>query len=521
MRNLLAVVWSAARNKAEPSWQFLRRFLCMARRVGRTETRFIASLFEVPQEGTSRSLEEFLARIVQRCADWFGATTVSLFLVDDQPGWMSLAATGGEFNTIPKLAKIQFGKGIAGIAAQDGSPVLINELSERGKFGSMFGKGANALVSSMVVPLKTTSGAIGVLNLSRRVGLERFSEADLRLARSVASHLGLAVENARLVSRLQSTVAELEGERAKFRGIFNGLGLAAFLLDRQGRTLEANPAAQDLAFLPSRDKLRRPAERCVMDLKDQVTGRSWLAVLNPLPGGMSTLIMEETTERERQRQELDRLNRLAEIGQMTAAIAHEIRNPLTGIKSAAQMIRMAPEEAEEFTQIIEHEAMKLNELCNEFLSFARPVELVTRPFSLSGVVERVCKLMGPEFEANGVRLDVEIGEHLPIIEGDPLRWEQVLQNLMLNALQASKAGGRVTVGLNEAEIWVEDDGCGMSEEQTSRLFTPFFTTKPQGTGLGLSTVKKILDAHKSSISVSSRPQRGTRFQIDFRNRRAA
>jgi signal transduction histidine kinase len=474
-------------------------------RVGRKETRFIASLFEVPREIEQASVSEFLAEIVQRCADWFGATTVSLFLREGNESFMSLAATGGDMTSIPKQARIEIGKGIAGTAAEDGAPVILNEPRHRN------------LVSSMVVPLTSASaGCIGVLNLSRKVGLERFSNSDLRLARSVASHLALAVENARLV-------ANLKGERARFRGIFDGLGLAAFLLDAQGEIVESNTRAKTQRDIPRAALAShvRKAKRRDVEFTDEATGRSWHAVLAPLPDGGATLVLEETTQKERNRREMDRLNRLAEIGQMTAAIAHEIRNPLTSIRSAAQMIQQLPDASEEFAKIIEHEALKLNELCSEFLNFAKPLELRNRDVDLAEIVQHMRKLMEPQFISKGVSLDVQIGGQLPIIHGDPLRLEQVLQNLMLNALEASAPGGAVTLGLSDSGIWVEDQGCGMAPEQVNRLFTPFFTTKPQGTGLGLSTVKKIVDAHGASIQVRSNQGQGTRFEISFERRKAA
>lgn len=494
----------------------------MPQRVGRQETRFIASLFEVPGEVGQASLGEFLELIVARCATWFGASSVSLFLLGESDT-MALAATGGEAVSIPKQATIRIGQGIAGIAAQDGAPVLINDVGAQSKFRSLVGKTATPLVSSMVVPLTTPQGCIGVLNLSRIQGCEQFSGADLRLARSVASHLSLAVENARLVASLQGAVRETDEERAKFRGIFDGLGMAAYLLDDKWQVLESNKASEDFPMDLGRfiDRLKSESGRKrEVEVVDEGSGRSWVAVLNTIPKG-ATLILEETTERELQRREMDRLNRLAEIGQMTAAIAHEIRNPLTGIRSAAQMIRELPEAAEEFTRIIEHEAMKLNELCTQFLGFAKPIHLRQEPVDLQLAIERTVKLMLRQFEEKQVHLDVEIADQLPIIEGDQLRWEQVLQNLMLNALQASEQGSRVVVGASISGIWVEDQGSGMSQDQMQRLFSPFFTTKPQGTGLGLSTVKKIVDAHGAQVSVQSQVGKGTRFQIEFPMRRAA
>lgn len=495
----------------------------MPQRVGRKETRFIASLFEVPRQVGQASLPEFLDLIVSRCAEWFGANSVSLFLMNHGDATMHLASTGGDAVSIPKQATIQLGQGIAGIAAQEGAPVLINDMGTQSKFRSLVGKAATPLVSSMVVPLASAQGCIGVLNLSRNKGCDRFSEADLRLARSVASHLSLAIENARLVASLRGSIHETESEKAKFRGIFDGLGLAAYLLDEDWKVLESNSASQDfplkldlfLERLQGKEGARREVE-----IRDEESGRSWLAVLNSISNG-ATLILEETTEREAQRREFDRLNRLAEIGQMTAAIAHEIRNPLTGIRSAAQMIRQLPEAADEFTAIIEHEAMKLNELCNQFLGFAKPIHLRHEPVDLGQAIHRTERLMRSQYDEKQVVLDVEIGDQLPKIEGDQLRWEQVLQNLMLNALQASKPGSRVVVGASMGGFWVEDQGEGMSHDQVQRLFSPFFTTKPQGTGLGLSTVKKIVDAHDAQIRVESQAGQGTRFDIEFSARRAA
>jgi signal transduction histidine kinase len=487
----------------------------MAQRGGRNESDFIASLFEVPCESNSGSLDAYLEDIVSRCGDWFGATSISLFLTDQDPQKMQLAASAGLAQGIPKDACIEVGKGIAGTAAADGKPRLIDDRNQASEFRHLVGRARNPVESSMVVPLMARVGCIGVLNLARQKGLDGFVQADLRLAKGVAGHLALAIENARLVANLQT-------ERAKFESIFEGLGSAAFLLDEHGRILESNLAARDpqIRQLGLLKEISGPYSPRALEVADANSGRSWIATINPIYQG-ATLILQETTEYEKQRHEVSRLSRLAEIGQMTAAVAHEIRNPLTGIRSAAQMIKQAPETAKEFAEIIVHEAIKLNDLCDEFLNFARPVQLRRARLDFAGVVQRACNLLRPEFDAKGVSLDIQIAEEMPKIVGDPSGWEQALTNLLINALQATPAGGHVQVGANPSRFWVEDDGQGMSEIEAERAFSPFFTTKPQGTGLGLSVVKKIVDAHEGSISVSSEPGTGTRFEDEFAKRRAA
>lgn len=210
---------------------------------------------------------------------------------------------------------------------------------------------------------------------------------------------------------------------------------------------------------------------------------------------------------------LARVSRLAEIGQMTAAIAHEIRNPLTGIKSAAQMISQSPDHSAEFASIVVEEVDKLNLLCEEFLEFARPMELQRKRTDIAALVKRIVRTVVPSAELGGVELVVEIASDLPILNIDPLRIEQVIRNLLQNALQACSAGGKVTLSIGRDRLTIADNGVGMSDEELDKLFTPFFTTKPKGTGLGLCNVQKIVSAHGESISVCSSLGSGSKFEI--------
>ncbi len=219
--------------------------------------------------------------------------------------------------------------------------------------------------------------------------------------------------------------------------------------------------------------------------------------------------------------ELAEARRMAEIGQMTAAIAHEIRNPLTGMRGAAQMVQALGGEAAEFGGIIEEEIVKLDRLCGDFLEFARPFELERHPIDLAELARKVAEGERAHFEHDGIELVFESNPDAPIINLDPLRIEQVLRNLLRNAHHACRAGSRVTVEVAGSKLAIADNGKGMAEEERDRLFAPFFTTKPQGTGLGMSVVKKIVDAHQGRIEVESRPGHGTRITLAFPNEEEA
>jgi signal transduction histidine kinase len=259
----------------------------------------------------------------------------------------------------------------------------------------------------------------------------------------------------------------------------------------------------------SRHRSMRPFSEDDLERAKAVGAMVWLAVEN-------ARLVERARD---QMREGERLRRLAEIGQMTAAVAHEIRNPLTGIRSSAQMIRENPEMAEEFLGMIEEEVLKLNALCEEFLAFARPMELVRQECELEALVERVCERSRPEFEADGVRLVVEKGSHSDALHLDERRVEQVVHNLLRNARQACAPSGLVRVRVEGSRLIVADDGPGISPAQMERLFSPFFTTKADGTGLGLCNVRRIVDAHGGKVVAESEQGKGSRFTVDFRSER--
>jgi signal transduction histidine kinase len=211
--------------------------------------------------------------------------------------------------------------------------------------------------------------------------------------------------------------------------------------------------------------------------------------------------------------EVNRVRRLAEIGQMTAAIAHEIKNPLTGIRSAAQLIVSMPDKAVELAQMIEEEAVKLSELCNQFLDFARPIEPTFGAVDLFVIATKLRRIHQHEFWEASVELRI-LGDSTQVL-GDRHQVERVMQNLMLNALQATASGGVVTIHLLSRGFTVSDTGSGMSEETLSKLFQPFFTSKPKGTGLGLSNCQKIISAHDGVIVVDSKVGEGSSFRVQF------
>ena len=217
---------------------------------------------------------------------------------------------------------------------------------------------------------------------------------------------------------------------------------------------------------------------------------------------------------------LRRADRLSALGEIAAGLAHEIRNPLAGVKGALEIIgsrvmRGTPEA--EFADIGAKELARLEGLVSEFLTYARPQEPALRPSDIHDVVERVAALLRPEAERKGVALVFERPVTIPPLSLDPEQITQVIFNVVLNAIQATMAKGDVRIYESVQADWavvdVIDEGPGVAPEHLSRLFDPFFTTKPRGTGLGLAISHRIVMAHRGTIEALPGSPSGSIFRI--------
>lgn len=219
----------------------------------------------------------------------------------------------------------------------------------------------------------------------------------------------------------------------------------------------------------------------------------------------------------------ERSRRLADLGTLAAGLAHEIRNPLASMTGSIELLRGcvgAGEDERRLMEIVLREAERLNGLVSQFLAFARPAQPQRRHTNLASLLDETLAVFRNDPQAAGVKLDASLGPAFAHCDPDQLR--QVAWNLLANAAQAVAArhpagGGTIHVRTRQAGrdavVEFEDDGAGMDEEELGRIFLPFFTTKPGGTGLGLATVQRIVDAHGGSVRVASAKGKGSRFTI--------
>jgi PAS domain S-box-containing protein len=239
-----------------------------------------------------------------------------------------------------------------------------------------------------------------------------------------------------------------------------------------------------------------------------------------VPGGI--YVLHDLTASRKMEKELGRLRTLAALGEMSATLAHEIRNPLTGIAGYSGLLIRELEDGPQrrWAERIEEGVHRLDRLIMHMLEFAREPQLDRRPVRWQSLGREIANAFEESIRHTTITLTREFPDRWPETVGDAPLLRQAVLNLLHNAEQAmAKSGGgeiRFAIGhisAGDVEIEVADNGPGMEQQVLEQIFRPFFTTREQGTGLGLAIVRKIVEAHGGSIAVESRPNDGSRFTI--------
>jgi two-component system NtrC family sensor kinase len=219
--------------------------------------------------------------------------------------------------------------------------------------------------------------------------------------------------------------------------------------------------------------------------------------------------------------ELEKAGHLASMGELAAGLAHEIKNPIAGIKGALEVIAQRTDPAdpkkEIFTEILQ-QTDRIYNIVQDLLSYARPREVDLKPADPLECTQRAVYLAQSQTQEKDIEIHFEKSKEEIQILCDENKIQEVILNLLINSIAAIEEKGEISIGLNQKndrwlEIAVRDDGKGIKAEHLTQVFNPFFTTRRRGTGLGLSICKKIIEAHKGSIDVQSEEGRGTVFTI--------
>ena len=336
-----------------------------------------------------------------------------------------------------------------------------------------------------------------------------------------------ALEQAAILREGQRLRRELERSEKRNREIVESIPAFVLALDEQGRITTWNQRLEEATGFPRADMLGADGRELVgsgerpRSLPVRAgTARKvrWNRAEIDGVDGRRTLyaVGIDVTDEQAMLRRMMRSERLAAVGTMAAGLAHEVRNPLNSASLQLTLLERRLGRGEDaaavlpVAHIIKGEIDRLDRLVRDFLAFSQPRPLEAKPVTVPPLLEGVVALIRPVAEAARVEIAVEVAPDVPAIAGDVERLKQVLHNLTRNALEAmQEGGGRLTLRARQAadgvELDVEDDGPGFSEDLP--VFDAFFTTKEQGTGLGLPLVHRIVTDHGGSVRVQSRPGR--------------
>ena len=368
---------------------------------------------------------------------------------------------------------------------------------------------------SIVVGLNLLATAMALILLWRAY---RVSQASLRDIRALAGDILRSVDQAVITTNLQGHITSI-----------NQRGLELFEHDHQviGQSLAALTAQLPLSELCNAVQHSSPAQ-LTRDYKYLPDGKTHVVRLRAncdiLRGydnqPMGHIIqLRDVTERALIDERMQRMERFLELGSLSVGLHHEIKNPLTALSLHSQLLEEELQQlqlettATETLQIMRQEIARIGQVLESFRDFASLGHLHLAEEDVTELVENIRRLLGPEAHKHGIQLIVnKPAERLPLIPLDRVKYEQVVINLLKNAFEAMPHGGSVTVQLSLSEtlngpeqfcLTVQDQGEGIPPHLIDRIFDPYFTTKGDGTGMGLALCEKIIRQHEGSLDVSS------------------
>jgi len=370
-----------------------------------------------------------------------------------------------------------------------------------------------------------------------------------------------------LINRLQMTIEDLKSEKKFTESIIQSLSSGLMVIDPDGMIVTINPEGlrilslfsetvkgKKLAEVLGEEAAKKMTEisKEVLFFRNEITlrtihGDERVLGFTTVPrinasGRMVGLIVSfrDITDIQLIQKEMEKINRLSTMAEIASAVAHEIRNPLAGIKTMAQSIDEnlgETDENKEYTRRIIKQVDRLNEILKGFFTYSRPPKPRITRASLIDIVQEVKPLVSKKLQEKGIVLVENYEKDMPMILADPNQIQQVFLNLILNAIDAISSGGRISItgrSLNPPEheayslicpalkehnhhlmVTFRDNGSGMSKETVEKIFEPFFTTKCNGSGLGLSIVYRVLQENNAAIFCDSAEGVGTTFLMFF------
>ncbi len=410
------------------------------------------------------------------------------------------------------------------------------------------------------LPCRVSDGSntrtIAVIGLGRTIGGDFLSSEDVELLASLASYIGIALQNASLYARLEEQIAEFERLKEFNENIVESTNVGILAVDLEDRIESWNAQMEAMYALSRKEAIGQPLAAVFppefMDsfhsfrdepgvhhlYKFRLTSRAGEArtaniAIAPLMSRNFVavgriILVDDITERVSLENQLSQADKLSSIGLLAAGVAHEINTPLAVISSYAQMLTKQVRGDATIAPLLERitqQTFRASEIANGLLNFSRTSTTEFRETDLNQVIRDTLALVEHQFKTARIQVELNLHDHLPLIHGNPGKLQQVFLNLLLNAKDAMPQGGQLLVSTTangHVEAAIADSGLGIAPENLKRIYDPFFTTKSapkpgerRGTGLGLAVSYGIIQEHAGKIQVESTVGVGTTFHLEF------
>ena len=500
-------------------------------------------------------LDRLLHSIVDRLSETLMVARVAIFFPNSDGSYTLKAAHGLPAQLLspeshPALDFLDFDQPNAGthLFLENPQQVLHFPTEER--------QAAALLDLNYYLPCRLQQKTIAIIGLGRTTHGDFLSSEDVELLESMASYIGIAIQNARLYASLEQKISEYERLKEFNENIVESINVGVFAVDLEER-IESWNAQMEVMYAMSRQEAVGQDLRDVLPvgfvteflrLKDEPgvhnlyrfrlqtrTGENRCAnvAIAPLVSRNfevvgRIIIVDDITERMELEAQLAQADKLSSIGLLAAGVAHEVNTPLAVISSYTQMLakqvrgdqRVAP-----LLDKITQQTFRASEIVNGLLNFSRTGAAEFTALDLNHIIMETLKLLEHQFRASQVQLETSLEDDLPPILGNSGKLQQVFLNLFLNAKDAMAAGGTLRVATQangHVAVDVSDTGSGIALEHVQRIYDPFFTTKltvsegqRRGTGLGLAVTYGIIQEHAGKIQVESQVGSGTTFHLEF------
>ena len=499
-------------------------------------------------------LKALLNAIVDRLPRALLVTRIAVFLAEGQRGHFVLAAGHGlpssAFEPGLDLGLLDFDQPDSGSHIFLENPQAALHLTESER------RAASLLDLNYYLPCRVQDRAIAVIGLGRTADGDFLSSEDVELLESLASYIGIAIQNARLYASLEEKISEYERLKEFNENIVESINVGILAVDLEDRIDSWNSQMEVMYALPRAEALHQPLANVfpakLMEAYRHATSESGVhnlykfrletrtgevrtanIAIAPLVSRDFTtvgriILVDDITDRTELEVQLSQAEKLSSIGLLAAGVAHEVNTPLAVISSYTQMLTKQARGDDRLTPLLEkitQQTFRASEIVNGLLNFSRTGTSEFRETDLNAIIRDTLTLIEHQFKTSQVKLDAVLMPGLPPILGNAGKLQQVFLNLFLNAKDAMAGGGtlRIATEVNgHVSVAISDTGSGISPEHLQRIYDPFFTTKSapkegqrRGTGLGLAVTYGIIQEHAGKIHVESQIGEGTTFYLEF------